>query len=57
MKKETKILIGLDETENKIVNYYKATHSLITKEEAIKKIIKQIGKTDLLKDIEKELKK
>ena len=57
MKKQTKILIGLDDTENKVVTYYKTAHSLITKEDAIKKIIRQIGKTELLPDIEKDLKK
>jgi len=55
--KETKILISLDETENKFVNYYKAAYSLVTKEEAIKKMIRQVGKKDLLEDIQKELKK
>ena len=57
MKKNTKILIALDDAENKIETYYKTAHSLITKEDAIKKIIRQIGKTELLPDIEKDLKK
>ena len=54
-KKETKILVTLDETENKLVGYYKVRHSLVTKEEAIKRIIRQIGKTELLPEIKKDL--
>ena len=55
MKKEIKILVGLDETENKFVGYYKVTQSLVTKEEAIKKMIRQVGKTELLPEIKKDL--
>ena len=55
MKKATKILIKLDETENKFVGYYKVIHSLITKEEAIKRMIRQVGKTELLPEIKKDL--
>lgn len=55
MKNKTKILITLDETENKLVSYYKITHSLVTKEEAIKRMIRQVGKTELLPEIKKDL--
>lgn len=55
MKKETKILVRLDDYENKMVSYYKVTHSLITKEEAIKKMVRQVAKTELLPDIKKDL--
>jgi len=46
MKKETKIMVRLSEQENKIVEIYKTLNNLVTKEEAIKRII-QTAKTSL----------
>jgi len=55
MKKGAKILIGLDEWENKFVNYCKAKYSLVTKEEAVKKMIREWAKQNLIPEIEKDL--
>jgi hypothetical protein len=40
----TLIMVDLDREEDKIISYYKIDKRLVSKEEAIKRIIKEWGK-------------